>query len=93
MNGGALLILTLVLSMAVLLVQRTEAKRRRLAIFLMIVVVFLTIYWANVRELSGEVAFALIAALVLNFLFWLLIGRYNPVGDSDKTIQVLGMDD
>lgn len=93
MNGGAFLLLTLFLSLAVLLVQRTEAKRRRLAIFLMIVVVFLTIYWANVRELSREVTFALITALVLNFLFWLLIGRYNPVGDSDKTIQVLGLDD
>jgi len=32
-------------------------------------------------------------ALVLNLLFWLLIGRYNPVASSDKNIRVIGMDD
>lgn len=93
MNGGAFLLLSVFLSLILLLVQRTEAKRRRLAIILIVVVVFLTIYWANYRELSLEIAFALIASLVLNFLYWLVIGRYNPVGDSDKMIQVLGMDD
>lgn len=93
MNGGAFILLAVFLTIALLLVQRTEAKRRRIAILLMVIVIFLTVYWANVRELSGEAALALAAALVVNFLFWLLIGRYNPVGDSDKTIQVLGMDD
>jgi hypothetical protein len=33
-----------------------------------------------------------VVALVVNFLFWLLIGRYNPVGSSED-IQVLGLDD
>lgn len=93
MNGGAILLLSGFLSLLVFLVQRTEAKRRRLAIILMFIIAFLTVYWANYRGLSGEVALAVGAALVLNFLFWALIGRYNPVGDSDKTIQVYGMDD
>jgi hypothetical protein len=93
MNGGAVLLLSGFLSLMLFLVQRTEAKRRRLAIILMFIVAFLTVYWANYRGLSGEIAFAIGAALLLNFLFWALIGRYNPVGDSDKRIQVLGMDD
>lgn len=93
MNGGAFLLLTGFLSLMLFLVQRTEAKRRRLAVLLMVVIGFLTIYWANFRGLSGEVALAIGAALVLNFLFWVLIGRYNPVADSDKTIQVYGLDD
>jgi hypothetical protein len=33
-----------------------------------------------------------IFAVVVSFLFWLLVGRYNPVGTSDD-IHVLGMDD
>jgi hypothetical protein len=35
---------------------------------------------------------AAIAALVLNWLFWFLIGRYNPPRSSDA-IKVLGMND
>lgn len=32
------------------------------------------------------------AALIVNFLYWALLGRYNPVGSSDS-IRVYGMDD
>ncbi|MAS33495.1 MAG: hypothetical protein CL610_05775 [Anaerolineaceae bacterium] len=93
MNGGAFILLAGLLSTAMLLVQRTEAKRRRMTILLMLLVGFLTYYWANVRELQREFVFAVIAALVFSLLFWLFVGRYNPVGDSDENIQVLGMDD
>ncbi len=93
MNGGAVFLLGGLFSAFLLLVQRTEAKRRRLAVYLVIFVVFLTFYWANVRGLVSEFVFAVLAAAVFNFLFWLLIGRYNPVGDSDENIQVIGMDD
>lgn len=44
------------------------------------------------HEIHREAWIALILALVLNFLFWALIGRYNPVHSSDE-IQVIGMDD
>jgi hypothetical protein len=92
-NWGAFLLLTIFLSLGLLLIQRTEVKRRRLAIILLAVVGFLALYWANFRALTREFILALIAGLVFSFLFWLLIGRYNPVGDSDDAIQVLGMDD
>lgn len=93
MNWGALILLAGLFSIMLLLIQRTEAKRRRLVIFLMTFVGFLTWYWAGVRDLSREVVLALVAGLVFSFLFWLFIGRYNPVKDSDDVIQVIGMDD
>ncbi len=92
MDWGSLILLTIWLGVIFFLIQRTEAKRRRTAITFMLVVVFLTWYWANFRGLNAPFLAGLLAALVLNYLFWLLIGRYNPVGDSDE-IQVIGMDD
>ncbi len=32
---------------------------------------------------------AFVSALVINFLYWALFGRYNPVGSSDS-IEVIG---
>ncbi len=93
MNWGVFLLLTGVIILALLLVQRTESKRRRLAIFLTIFVGFLGWYWAGIRMLSSEFGFALLCGGLFSGLFWLIIGRYNPVADSDETIQVLGMDD
>jgi uncharacterized membrane protein HdeD (DUF308 family) len=92
-NWGVFLLLAGLFTVVLLLIQRTEAKRRRLSRFLVLLLALLTAYWANVRELGREFIFAVIAGLLLSFLFWLFIGRYNPVGDSDKTIQVLGLDD
>lgn len=93
MNGGAFLFLSGLFTLALLLIQRTEAKRRRTVIYLIAFLGLLIAYWANARALGSEFVVSLLAALLLNFLFWLLIGRYNPVGDSDKNIQVIGMDD
>ena len=92
-NWNAFLLLTIFTSIIFLLIQRSEAKRRRLTVLLMIVVGGLFFYWASVRGLTGEFVTATIAGLLLNLLFWLLVGRYNPVKDSDDVIQVIGMDD
>ncbi|MCC6891189.1 MAG: hypothetical protein IT321_00100 [Anaerolineae bacterium] len=55
--------------------------------------VLLVLLWLiNIRGAWGEAVLGLIIAAVLNFLFYVLIGRYNPVGSSDD-IHVLGMDD
>lgn len=93
MNAGVVLLLTLVLGGMLFLIQRAEKRRRRLATLVMAGLAFLLWYWAGYRQLGGEFTTSLLLALVLNFLFWLLIGRYNPVGDSDSGIRVLGMDD
>ncbi len=92
MDWGSFLILTIWFSIILFLIQRAEIKRRRVVIYTMAFVGFLTWYWANFRGLNGPFFGGLLLALVLNYLFWLLIGRYNPVGKSDN-IQVMGMDD
>ena len=93
MNAGVILLLTLVLGVMLFLIQRAEKRRRRLAALVMAGLAFLLWYWASYRQLSSEFTASLLLALVLNLLFWLLIGRYNPVGDSESGIRVLGMDD
>ena len=93
MNSGAILLLTIVLGALLLLVQRAESRRRRLTAFVMAGIAFLLWYWARFRGLDSEFTAALLLSAFLNLLFWLLIGRYNPVGDSEKSIRVLGMDD
>jgi hypothetical protein len=40
----------------------------------------------------ATVNWAVVSALVINLLFWALLGRYNPPGSSDA-IKVYGMDD
>lgn len=92
MDWGTAILLTIWVGALLLLWQRTEVRRRRVVTLLLLVVGFLTWYWADYRGLGGAFAAASAAALALNFLFWLLIGRYNPVGSSDN-IQVIGMDD
>lgn len=92
MDMGSFFLIFIWFALIFFLIQRTEANRRRLVISLMFIVGFLTWYWANFRGLDREFIFGLIAGLVLNVLFWILIGRYNPVGSSDD-IQVIGMDD
>ena len=93
MNWGAFLLLSGFIILALLLVQRTESKRRRLAIILTVIVGFLLWYWSGIRELRSEFGYSLLCGGLFSGLFWVLIGRYNPVADSDETIQVLGMDD
>lgn len=93
MNAGVVLLLTVVLGAMLFLIQRAEKRRRRLTLLVMAGVAFLIWYWADYRQLGSEFTAALLLALFLNLLFWLLIGRYNPVGDSETGIRVLGMDD
>lgn len=92
MDFGIFLLLTGWFSLIIFFIQRTEARKRRVIMLFMGVAAFLTIYWANYRELGGYLPGAIITACILNFLFWALIGRYNPVGTSED-IQVIGMDD
>lgn len=92
MNWGSFIILTGWFGMMFLLIQRTEARRRRTVTILMIFAGILTFIWAAGQNLSGVLVGAVITAFIFNFLFWLLIGRYNPVGSSED-IRVIRMDD
>ena len=92
MDGGLVFLLVLSLGTIILVIQRTEAKRRRIVLVVMFLVLLVLGWLVNIREAWGEAAVGLVIALLLNGLFYILIGKYNPVGSSDD-IHVLGMDD
>ncbi len=91
-NVGILALLTVFISFMLILVQRAEAKRRLFVAVVMLVVAELIRRYVFYRNVHTEAWIALIIALLLNAVFYLFIGRYNPVHSSDE-IQVIGMDD
>jgi hypothetical protein len=92
MDIGLTILLTFLFGLIVLLIQRSE-RRRRLVVFLAFLVVGELIRrYAFFRDAHTEVWVALVTALGLNGLFWLFIGRYNPPGSSEE-IEVIGLDD
>jgi hypothetical protein len=92
-DAGILFGLTIIFTGLLLLIQRSERKRRLLVALVMLVPVELIRRFTIIRGVEGEMWTALGIALVLNFFFWLLIGRYNPVRKSEDEIQVFRMDD
>jgi hypothetical protein len=92
MNSSYVVLLTIVFSLMLLLIQRTEAKRRLIIAILMAATGLLIQRYIAYREITSEANLSLALALVFNILFWLFIGRYNPVGSSDD-IHVIGMDE
>lgn len=92
MDVGIVVLLTLAIGTMLMVVQRAEPKRRRLVALGMLLIGELIRRYVWFRDFHAEGWTALIAALVINGLFWLLIGRYNPVGSSDR-IHVYGLDD
>ena len=93
MDAGILFGLTIIFTSLLMLIQRSERKRRLLVALVMLVPFELIRRFTIIRGVEGEMWAALVIALVLNFFFWLLIGRYNPVRKSEDEIQVIGMDD
>ena len=87
-----LLILTALIGFLLLLIQRAEPKSRRLVAALTIVPGIFIRNFILYRDIETAGWLALLLALFLNFAFWVLIGRYNPVASSDE-IKVLGLDD
>jgi hypothetical protein len=92
MDIGSLILLALSFTILFVMVQRAEAKRKRIVRITAILLVLFMLWYANTTSLQSEALVGFIIALVISFLFWLLVGRYNPVGSSDA-IRVLGMDD
>lgn len=91
MNLGAVLLFVLIYTLLGFIFQRSDPNKRPLVGFCLFIMAVLTQRYADYRLVSSEAWLGLAVALLLNGLFWLMIGRYNPV-DADK-IQVIGMDD
>ncbi len=92
MQVGTFILLTVFIGAMLLVVQRSEPKRRTFVAIIMLLIGELIRRYIWYRDVHIEGWIALVVAVILNFSFWLFIGRYNPVIKSDK-IQVIGMDD
>jgi thiamine transporter ThiT len=92
MELGIVALLSVSIGIMLMLVQRTERKRRLFVALGMLLIGEVIRRYIWYREYHAEGWSALIIALVVNFLYWALIGRYNPVGSSDR-IHVYGLDD
>lgn len=92
MNQEALILLTLTIGFTLFAMQRAEPARRKQVRNFAIFIAMLTIVYIWWRDALMESLVALGVSLLFNGIFWVLIGRYNPVGSSDE-IRVLGMDD
>lgn len=86
------LIVPAFLTFLLFLVQRAETRARRLVLALFVVMFFLMRQMCIDWGVEWLIWRALAIAVVLNFLFWFLIGRYNAPKSSDE-ITVIGMDD
>lgn len=93
MNDDYTLPLTIAIGLTLFLIQRTESKSRGCVTWFMLLTVGGAVAWFSyVRGVFHQAFSAFLIAGFVNLLFWMLIGRYNPVKSSDD-IQVLGMDD
>jgi uncharacterized membrane protein len=93
MDTGYIALITTIVIIVLLLVQRTEKSKRRLtwsfAIMSFLIISHNTFLKSDYHE---ETLIAFIIGFVVSGLFWLFIGKYNPVGTSDD-MKVMGLDD
>jgi len=93
MDWNYLALIAITVTLLFLLIQRTDPRRRRLSIAFVILCLLVIRHNTFLKsDLHEETLIAFILGLVLSSIFWLLIGRYNPV-DTNEDIQVMGMDD
>ncbi len=86
-------LITAVVTLLLLMIQRAEAARRRLVIGFVFICLLIIRHNAFLKgDLHDETLLAFVLSLMLSALFWLLVGKYNPPGNSDE-IRVIGMDD
>ena len=88
---GDFALLTAIYGLMLLLVQRVEANRRLVTLFILGFAGLVTRRYALFRDLDAELTWAVFASLALNYLFWVTIGRRFPPRSS-MDIRVWGMD-
>ncbi|MCA9915276.1 MAG: hypothetical protein KC496_18110 [Anaerolineae bacterium] len=91
MNSGYLLLIVVVFSFLLILSQRIVARHKRMfrGFIVSMAILLMIRYEYHTENLIGYAI-----ALFISFVYWILIGRYNEVGDDDQTgIKVYGLDD
>ena len=91
MNLETIALLTAFFALMFFILQRSKRSARRLMLFLMIAPTLFLRHYAMSRGVESEAWTAFFLAIFFNFIFWVLIGRYNPV--ASKEVHVLGLDD
>lgn len=91
MGTGYIALVAFVFSLLLIVSQRIVTRHQKgFRGFIIFMVILLFLRMNRVQEnIIG-----LLIALVVSYLFWLLIGRYNKVGNADdEGIKVFGLDD
>lgn len=83
------------ITFSILWIMGQRIARRHQRTFRIVIILFAASwFWLRATLYFREMVIGVIASLILSFLFWLLIGRYNPAGDKDEeAIKVYGLDD
>lgn len=83
------------ITFSILLIMGQRIAKRHQRTFRIFIIIFaICWFWLKATLIFREMVAGVIASLILSFLFWLLIGRYNPMGDKDEeAIKVYGLDD
>lgn len=86
-------LITLAVTILLLLVQRTESTKKRIT-WAVVILCFLVIrHNAFLKgDFHEETLIGFICGFIFSGIFYVTIGKYNPVGTSDD-IKVVGMDD
>jgi hypothetical protein len=92
MDWQAFLIITGLFTLLFVLEQRADPTARGAVRYFTVFSMLLMAVYIWWYSLLQEAIFGFVAALVISFLFWVTVGRYNPASSSDD-IRVLGMDD
>ena len=93
MDTGYIGLITASVALSLIFLQRTEKTKRRIVASLVIICFVAIRHLAFLKnDLHEETLLGFIFGTIVSWLFWLLLGKYNPVGSSDN-IKVIGMDD
>ena len=92
MDTQYLFFVVILITALLIAMQRTEAGRRKFVLLLLVIIGLLLRYNAFLKDLHTETALGIVIGAVISGLFWMFIGRYNPVGTSED-IKVMGLDD
>lgn len=88
MNWEILLVLVMLFVVPLLIAQRAEKSRRLFTLAVMLIGLEVVRRYIVYRGWNREGLWAFGAALLINLLFWVLIGRSNPPLDSAEEIEV-----
>lgn len=92
MNTGNLILLTVLALLMLLMIERTEPKRRWITVLLLILPAIWLYRWAGYRGQTTETLIGVGVGAALFLVYWLAWGlRHRP--QSSDSIHVVGMDD